>query len=79
MRMSTRSGADRARHLVVIGGHAALERGALHRAWQRSAKAQAQLRADRALPTEAVSPRMKPKTVKRLLGSPTAEAEELMT
>eukprot|EP00965_Chrysotila_dentata_P129620 4285276-Pleurochrysis_carterae.AAC.1 len=38
MRVSTRSGSDRTRHLVVIGGHAALDRGALHRARQRSAQ-----------------------------------------
>uniref|UniRef100_A0A6S9ZF86 Uncharacterized protein n=1 Tax=Chrysotila carterae TaxID=13221 RepID=A0A6S9ZF86_CHRCT len=41
-------------------------------------KAEAQLRTDGALPTEAVPPRMRPKNFKKL-GSPTADAEELMT
>eukprot|EP00965_Chrysotila_dentata_P159841 5280153-Pleurochrysis_carterae.AAC.1 len=41
-------------------------------------EAESQLRADSVMPTETVPPRMKPETFKQL-GSPTADAEELLT
>eukprot|EP00965_Chrysotila_dentata_P179125 5915651-Pleurochrysis_carterae.AAC.2 len=64
-----RSGAVRARHLHVIGGHAALKRGAFHGARQR-----AQGKRRNCEPTARCRRRRC-----RRLGSPTADAEELMT